>query len=264
MLNRLRTAGGASRLLSPDELGHLLSKSKIDNASFPYVLNTAYNETTFGIVVARHKEIEFDCALSFIGGLVDEMFDSLFGAQTVGGLYDRCGLAQCPTGFLYDYRPCPFSNLLTTEPVQVSVAPEVWEAKREWTHNMGLNPRVVEMGLRIAAICASVDGRPVLRAADLAPVLPFVQYQESVRKILRPNAGENTDGKLAGKFLGYIERYGSKGEWLEVREMLRSTHAYDFGVGHQRVLDGLEHSGEIEQHGRGVKGRKHLVRRRGV
>lgn len=261
LLNRLRTAGGASRLLSPDELGHLLSKSKIDNASFPYVLNRAYYETRFGIVAARGKEIEFDCVLSFIGGVVDDLFDSLFGAETVGGLYDRCALAQCPTGFQYDFRPCSVSNVLTIEPVQVTVDPEIWEAKREWTHDMGLNPRVVETGLRVAAICASVDGRQRLRVSDLAPILPFVRYQEGLRKILKPNAGENTDGKIASKFLSYIERYGANGEWLDVREMLRRTHAYDFGVGYQRVLDALEHSGEIEQNGRGVKGRKHLTRR---
>lgn len=264
LLYRLRTAEGAPRLLLPDELGHLLSKSKIDNASFPYVLNRAYYETRFEIVAARGKEIEFDCVLSFIGGVVDEMFDELFGAETVGGLYDRCAFAQCPSGFQYDYRPCPLSNGLTTEPVRVTVAPEVWETKREWTHEMGLNPRVVETGLRVAAICASIDGRRTLQTTDLAPVLPFVQYQESLRRILKPNTGENTDGKLASKFLGYIERYGAKGEWLDVRTMLHRTRAYDFGVGYQRVLDALEHSGEIEQVGRGVKGHKHLFRRRGA
>lgn len=70
----------------------------------------------------------------------------------------------------------------------------------------------------------------------------------------------SADGKLAGKFLGYISRYGANGEWLEVRTMLRRTRAYDLGVGYQRVLDALEHGGEIEQYGRGVRGQRHMVR----
>ena len=42
------------------------------------------------------------------------------------------------------------------------------------------------------------------------------------------------------------------------REMLRATNTYNLGVGYQRVLDGLERVGEIEQ--RTVKGSKNLIR----
>jgi hypothetical protein len=95
-------------------------------------------------------------------------------------------------------------------------------------------------------------------------VIPFVVYQSDARKVLQPNAGENVDGILASKFLNYIERHGAHGEWLEVRTLLRHTRAYAYGVGYQRVLDGLMRGGEIDQHGRGVKGQKHLVRRSAV
>ncbi len=47
LLAKLSDARRAARLVSPDELGHLLSKSHIENASFPFVLNRAYYQTNF-------------------------------------------------------------------------------------------------------------------------------------------------------------------------------------------------------------------------
>ena len=263
LVTRLRTAAGASRLLSVDELSHLLAKSKIDNASFPYILNQAYYENRFAVIAARSREIEFDCKLSILGCVVDDNFENSFGAASIGGLYDRFAFAQCPTGYQYDFRPCPHGKVLKelTEPVEVAVDPQVWEAKSAYIKEMHLSSRVFEIGLRVAAICASIDGRSVIVVDDLKPVLAFVQYQTEVRKVLQPNPGENVDGILASKFLHYIESHGSKGEWLDMRTMLRNTRAYDYGVGYQRVVDGLERAGEIEQAGRGIRGQKHLVRR---
>jgi hypothetical protein len=266
LFTRLQNAAGASRLLSVDELSHLLAKSKIDNASFPYVLNRAYYDSLFTMVAARSRQIDFNCNLSILGGVVEGNFENSFGAASIGGLYDRFGFAQCPTGYQYDFRPCEYSKVLgdVWEPVKVDIDPQVWEAKSEYVKKLQVTPRLFEIGLRVAVICAAIDRRSMLRVSDLEPVLPFVQYQANTRKVLQPNPGENVDGILAAKFLNYIERYGAKGEWLDVRTMLREVHSYRYGVGNQRVLDGLDRAGEIDQHGRGVAGQKQLIRRRGV
>ena len=47
LLAKLSGANGEARLVSPDELGHLLSKAHIENASFPFILNRAYYYTSF-------------------------------------------------------------------------------------------------------------------------------------------------------------------------------------------------------------------------
>jgi hypothetical protein len=263
-IGRLSKADGQSRLLFVDELSHLLAKSQIEGASFPFLLNQAYYQRSFEILASRGREVSIHCNLSIIGGVVEQSFDTAFGAASVGGLYDRFALAQAPSGYQFDYRPCPHEQVLSMDPVDVTVDPQVWEAKSELVKKLDVNPRVFEIGLKVAAVCAAVDGRSVLTASDLEPVIPFVVYQSDARKVLQPNAGENVDGILASKFLNYIERHGAHGEWLEVRTLLRHTRAYDFGVGYQRVLDGLAHGGEIDQHGRGVKGQKHLVRRSAV
>jgi Bifunctional DNA primase/polymerase, N-terminal len=263
-IGRLSKADGQSRLLFVDELSHLLAKSQIEGASFPFLLNQAYYQQSFEILASRGREVSIHCNLSIIGGVVEQSFDTAFGAASVGGLYDRFALAQAPSGYQFDYRPCPHGQVLSMDPADVTVDPQVWETKSELVKTLGINPRVFEIGLKVAAVCASVDGRSVLKASDLEPVIPFVTYQSDARKVLQPNAGENVDGILASKFLNYIERHGAHGEWLEVRTLLRHTRAYDYGVGYQRVLDGLMRGGEIDQHGRGVKGQKHLVRRSAV
>jgi hypothetical protein len=45
--------GGAPKMFTPDELSHTLAKSAIDRASFPYVLNRAYDENSFQLIIAK-------------------------------------------------------------------------------------------------------------------------------------------------------------------------------------------------------------------
>ena len=86
LMSMLDRAEGEARLVFPDELGHLLDKASIERASFPYVLNRSYYESAYDLTVAGRKKIGVNCRLSLLGGIVENKFDDLFGAQTVGGL----------------------------------------------------------------------------------------------------------------------------------------------------------------------------------
>ena len=163
--------------------------------------------------------------------------------------YDRFIFGQCPTGFQYDYLPFQGGCVLNagTGAAPVSIDSEVWEAKSAWRKENHANARVIEHGLRAAVICASMDGRRLLKPQDLDPVWAFVKYQEKLRKTLQPNAGVTSDAKLAYKFLAYLDRHAPSGEWLNVRQMFRATNASDLGpTAANRALQALSMNGEVE------------------
>ena len=85
LLRKLNEVAGGARLLSVDELCHLLEKAQIQGASFPYVLDRAYYHTEFYATMAQRQDAHFNCRLSLIGGVVDENFGDLFGSKTKGG-----------------------------------------------------------------------------------------------------------------------------------------------------------------------------------
>src|SRR5260370_34250376 len=92
-------------LWATDELSHTLEKAQIQNASFPYVLNTFFYENENGLTVQGRKKITVTAALSILGGLVTENFENSFGAATTTGLYDRFLFGLAPTDWMYAYRP---------------------------------------------------------------------------------------------------------------------------------------------------------------
>jgi hypothetical protein len=255
-------ADGEPRLYSPDELGHLLEKAKIENSSYAYILNMAFYKTKFKVIMAKGKETVFNAALSIAGGLVDERFQDLFGSLTTGGMYDRFIYGLCPTGFVYEYweRETPTADvgIEFDRPVRVSIDREVWDVynnvwRKEFTG------RVPELALRVAVICASFSRQRILTAADLAPAYVFARYQERVRKLLKPNPGKNADGIAAFKFLEYLRNRPN--EWVNVRSMFRDTNAYDLGPGcAQRCLNMLQFIGEVETKSDESNKRKILVR----
>ena len=256
LMRKVKDAGGSPRLFSPDELGHLLEKSAIERSSYSFMLNRAYYQDRFDVLMGKGKSATFDCALSIVGGLVDDRFQDLFGAATIGGLYDRFFFGQCPGGYIFDY--FPFDGLPeSTSPCVVTIDPEVWTLKSEWlAADRTLNARVVEHGIRVATICASFDGRQRLRAHDLGPAREFVRYQTNIRRLLQPNPGENPEGKLAHKFLEYLKRFD--GKYVSRRTMLRDTRAYDLGPSTaDRALAVLHANGDIAITD---KGRQQLVR----
>lgn len=235
---------GGERLVYPDELGHLLAKAAMDRASFPYVLNTAYsNDQQEG--GTKGKGFQFDCRLSLLGGIVEELFGDSFGLATTGGLYDRFTFGLCPDPYQHLYEP-PESTAETFKPFAASVDRDVWEASRQWVKN-GINPRVAEHALRVAYICASVDGRMTLRSADLAPALAFAQYQTKVRTVLQPNDGGNPDAICANQILGWLTQNAPHGTWVKRRDLDRGIHSSRLGPGvFIRCLNNLFFNGKIE------------------
>jgi hypothetical protein len=277
LLVKLGNTNGESRLLSIDELGHLMEKAQIEGASFPYILDRAYYHTKFEATMARGKEAEFNCRLSLIGGVVDENFGDLFGSKTKGGLHDRFIFGQCPSGFSYRYRPFEGGpalqigsddpNVIAVRPIAVSMDRDVLEARDKWLidePNLQAG-RVTEHAIRAAIICAAFDGRSVLRAADLGPALEFARYQARIRKLLKPNPGETMEAIMTSKMLDWLDTYapatidGADGQWINRRKLFQAIHGERFGHGvADRVYRVLQANGDIEI---SKEGKSWLVRR---
>lgn len=264
LLKQLGDRQGSAVLLYPDELSHLLEKAQITNASFAYILNSQFYKDEAHLTIAHGAKVDFNCRLSLIGGIVDEKFDDSFGSATTGGLYDRFLFGQCPTGVgEYLYRPWEGPAAFDGQLADCRVNPDVWDARDEVAKKEKLNPRLLELSLRVAAICAAFDGRDELRAADLGPAWELARYQSRVRMLLKPNAGKNFEAQIAVKITNYLNRHAPEGTWLVLRQVLHSTRANDYGPSvANRALDAMTFAGSIEQTtqetGRGPKRR--LVR----
>jgi hypothetical protein len=245
LMRHCNDAGGNPRLFSPDELGHLLEKAKIQNASFTTVLSRAFYHDKFTILMQQKVKAEFNASLSILGGLVDSRFEDLFSASTTAGLYDRFLFGACPGGFLFKYAPFE-GRAASIELSRVGVHPEVWEAKNQWSEdNPEIEQRVAELAIRIAIICASFDGKTLLRAVDLEPAKAMAEYQTRIRRSLKPNEGENIDGKVTLKIISYLKRLN--GKYVSRRSLLRDIGAYRFGpVVADRILSTLHSNGDIE------------------
>jgi hypothetical protein len=244
LLDKLADANGDARLLNPDELGHLLTKAKIDGASFPFVLNTAFYKTEFDVTMARSKKIHWNCVLGIIGGVVTSNFESLFGVATTGGLHDRFIFGQCPRPFEFQYRPFE-GGPEHTQPCSVTIDRGVWEARDEWVKTIrGCSPRCAENAIRVAAIAAAFSGRAILYAKHLEAARSFAEYQAKMREVLRPNPGENTDARCAFAILSALA--DDRG-WNEKRSVARKIHSYRYGPSaFERAVNALQSSGDID------------------
>ena len=245
LLRKCKDAVGTPRLFSPDELGHLLEKSRIENASFPYILNRAFYQNKFEVLMGRKECAVFDASLSILGGLVENRFEDLFSQATTSGLYDRFMFGCSPAGYQFEY--FPFETELDAPQLDaVAIHPDVWIEKQAWRlENSELEPRVCEIAIRAAAICASFDGRSTLRAADLAPARALAEYQARIRRFLKPNEGESNEGKIALKILAYLERLG--GRFVARRKLIHDIGGYRYGPSLcDRALDILHANEDIE------------------
>lgn len=242
---------GVQRLLSIDELSHLLEKAAIDRASFPFILNRAYSENSFSIIASGRKEIPYHAVLSVLGSIVTENFQRGFGHTTTGGLYDRFIFGLYPTGFEYDFRPWE-GTATDINPCAVTIHGDVWAAKDEWKKdNPALASRVTENAIRAAVICAAWHGQDTLRACHLEPARALAEYQARVRTVLRPNPGENTDAKCAFAIVEVLKN--SRGALLR-RDVYATIHAERFGPGaFDRAVKSLEFNGYLEQYGKRPK-----------
>lgn len=228
MLRKL-AKGKGRRLVFPDELGHLMAKANIPDASFPYVLNSAFYKDRFSVIVAKGEELKFNGQLSILGGIVSEKFQESFGNQTTGGLHDRFLFGECPTGYSYDWRPFE-GGPEKVEPISVEILSEVWEVKSYWLKTIpNLTPRVAELALRVAYICAAFDGRQTLSAFDLAPAMALAEYQARIRYGLRPNPGEPLDAKCAFAIKSFLQQHGPNGELIPRSSVAKGIHSERFG-----------------------------------
>ena len=196
--------------------------------------------------MGRGQSATFHASLSILGGLIDgDKFEEAFGVASMAGLYDRFLFGACPGGFTFEY--VPFDGIAeSTEPSSVNIHPDVWAQKAEWrAEDPELEPRVAELALRVAVVCASFDGRKQLTTRDLGPAREMARYQTRIRRMLKPNPGENFEGKIAYKILDYLSRYG--GKFVSKREMLRTIHAYRVGPSvAERALSVLHANGDID------------------
>jgi hypothetical protein len=257
LIQEVRNAGSEPRLLSPDELGHLLSKMAIEHSSFPFLLNRAFYETGFRVRMGRGQEGYFNATLSILGGIVTDAFEELFGHATIQGFWDRFLFGLCPSGFVYDYHPIDFEpQKIATSSVYVDGS--VWEAKSDWLRETkDLNPRLAEIVIRCAAICASFDGRQTLSAQDLGPAHELLLYETRVRQFLTPNPGRTLDGEMAFKILAYLKR-ATPGDWVNRRKMYSEINAYRIGPAvADRTVKALQFAGDIETL---IVGKQTLVR----
>ncbi len=259
LIRKCKDTAGNPRLFSPDELGHLLEKARIQHASFPFVLNRAFYSDRFEVLMGRGLATTFHASLSILGGLVEDKFGDLFGAETTGGLYDRFLFGMCPGGFAFEYFPFDESIIEEFDPVPVGIDEDVWVEKAAWRKEdpeLDREPRVIEIAIRAAAVCASFDGRSRLRARDLGPARAFAEYQKRIRRLLKPNAGENPEGRIALRIIDYLDRL--QGRPVSKRTLLRDINAYRFGPSvADRALSVLHANGEIDI----TKDRPQLVRR---
>lgn len=252
LLHRLKDANGRARLVSMDELGHMLSKAHIENASFPYILNRAFYNTRFDLTIAKQKAVEFNCEMGLLGGCVTGQFDSLFDATTVHGLYDRFIFGLHPEPYTYEYRPYEGNAEAFNDAPPITVDRDVWAVKDAWVKE-GMSPRCAENALRVAGICCAYDGYEELKPKYLGPAKALGDYLTRLRLILRPNPGENPDAKCAYAILGALGS-STNGDWIGKRDLGRSIHAYRLGPSvFRRALDNLCFNAEVERKAEGAQ-----------
>ena len=258
--------GGRPILWNPDELSHVLAKSQIEGASFPFVLNSMFYNDSNQMVVQKRKAVSFNARLSLTGGVVEDHFGDSFGASTNAGLYDRFLFGLVPTGFTYLFRPMEGKPLFDVRAAQTTlgIVPQgpnagpvvltptidssVWDARDAIHKAEGIEPRVLEIALRTALICAAWDGRTELRASDLEPAWELARYQQSVRLILKPNPGKNFEAVAAHKVLSFLKSHSDGEKWVAMRDILRATHVTDYGPSTvDRAMASMVFSGTLEK-----------------
>lgn len=248
LLKRIGDQRGEGVLLFPDELSHLLEKLQIQNASFASILQTLFYKSEEELTIAKGKPVRFHCRLSIAGGIIDKKFDDLFSSATTSGLYDRFLFTQCPTGFEYLWRPIEGAPATTDTFKEVPIDRDIWAARNELVRKEKINPRLLEISLRASAICAAFDGRDDLRATALGPAWHLARYQARARNLLQPNEGKNFEGRVAIKILAYLNQHAPDGKWLVLRQVLKATHAWEYGPSiAERALKAMVFGGAIEE-----------------
>jgi hypothetical protein len=239
-------ANGCARLYSPDELKHLFLKIQIEGSPFAQVLQRAYYQTRFEMIIAKGKKFQVDVSLGILGGLVD--FEECYTSTSMAGLYDRTIFGLCPEPFRYDYEPFEHDGVNVPTPAPVKVHHDVWEARNDWLKTVpGMTGRIAENALRVASICAGFNSKSLLRATDLGPALEFAKYQIRFRALKQPNPGQNPEAVCAFAILRKLAEF-TPGEYVAKRKILHAIHAEKFGPGiSRRAGENLFFNGEIDR-----------------
>lgn len=218
---------GAARLFMPDELSHTLIKAQISNAAFAPFLTSAYSQTQATLTVAESRVLKFNCRLSILGGLVQDQFEASFGWASTGGFYDRFlfGLNDPQSEYFY----VPYSDQwVSTQPVAVDADRETFRTVNAWRkEHPEVSSRAVESCMRVAAICASFNGKPTLLPEDLQPAFSLALYQTEIRRQLKPNEGLNDDAKMINSIMKVL--IGAGKDWVSFRDLYRKVNANRLG-----------------------------------
>ena len=222
------TAFRRAVLVNPDEWAHVMAKAGIPDSTLASTLTTAFYNRRHTITLGGQgggRDILIPFPFSIIGGIVEEDFDTVFDASSLGGLYDRFLFGLAPEGFKWSYRAFPYDHPFfqtTAKPVAVTAHPSLFEVIADWNkkdHTLG---RVVEVCARVATIFASADGRSTVTGADLEKLAPLGQYQKAIRGLYRPNPGMNPDAIYANVAMGWIQTHAR--QWRTLRDLQKGTN----------------------------------------
>ena len=224
-----------SLLVDVDEWKYYFKKAAIEGSSFMTILNTGFDKSRLYLApTARRAEINLDCNLSWIGGIVQEEYSMLVSGDSLGGFYDRLFQGICPSDFHCDsYRPWEGEPILKDgfKPTPVTIDGSVYELMAQWrseARKQGKQPgREVDISIRVALICTSFDGRSVLAAKDVegsGATKATLDYQTWVRTQLTPNSGDNPDAQCANAMLAWLQAHAPNGEWVDMQELKRGVH----------------------------------------
>jgi hypothetical protein len=264
MLEQIGNRNGDPVLWSPDELSHVLEKAQIQNASFPFILNTMFYKDHNELTVQNRRHINCNARLSVVGGIVEDNFGNSFGAATTSGLYDRFLFGLFPTGsFEYLYRPMEGDPVVQLHEMRIGEGEEettilvgprvetpvidksVWDARDTMVREEKIDSRILELAIRVALVCAAWDEKDVLLASDLEPHWDLARYQQRVRGVLQPNPGRNFEAMAAFKILNFLKEHNNG--WMRWRDICRATHVAEYGPSTaDRAARSLVFSGELE------------------
>jgi hypothetical protein len=240
-------------LVNPDEWSHVMSKAGIPDASLASALTTAFYNRRHLVTLGGQgggKDVTIPFPFSIIGGIVQEDFDSVFDASTLGGLYDRFLFGLAPDGFNWSWRSFPGDHPFfqsKPKPVIAVAHPSLEEAIKDWNGRDKDLGRIVEVCARVATIFAAIDGRSKVTGEDLEKLWPLAQYQKALRAIFKPNPGTNPDAIYANAAMGWIQAHAR--QWRSLRDLQKGTNYHRRRLGPNvafRSVQALARDGQID------------------
>jgi hypothetical protein len=170
-----------------------------------------------------------------------QRFQDLFNYSTTAGVWDRFLFGLCPANFQFVYRR--FSGMpekIFSHRVELDPDIDEWVAS---FRKENINPRVLEIVVRSATICAMFDGVRVVGIDRTAPHIELARYQMRIRQYLEPNPGENFERQLAFKIRNYLSTHPG---WVWRRELFHNIRTEDKGISiAARVLSQMIAYGEV-------------------